>query len=228
MTLTYPAQQRGVVLIMTLVMLLALTLLAVNSMHGVTLETRVTHAHANHTHLTYLLDAALREGEVRLYGSQHLRDKLEADVARNCIKANTLDLDGAHRPCLLAELDSAQLQAFFRDPLQFFQRNTAYTQLYAARSGKATDNAGAQNSVAWMPYRGLDPQPAHYVVAQQDQQAYWNTYLLTIQRSQQVDNPEYGAALEGRGTFYYLVTAQANDRIAAQSTVAVVQLGLNE
>ena len=49
MTMTYPAQQRGVVLIMTLVMLLALTLLAVNSMHGVTLETRVTHAHANHT-----------------------------------------------------------------------------------------------------------------------------------------------------------------------------------
>lgn len=222
-------QQQGAVLIIALVMLLALTLLAVSSMHGVILETRITTAHVANTQLMHLVDAALREGELRLYGSEHLRDKLEPDLQRNCVKANRLNSDGQHRPCLLAKMSSAQLQSFFSDPLGFWQHNPAYTQLYNARTGRAAQAAGANTVVAWMPYRGLDPQPAHYVVPQHQQYAYWNSYVLNASaQGQQVNNPEYGAALEGQGTFYYLVTAQAEDRLAAQSTVAVIHLGLNQ
>lgn len=222
-------QQRGAVLVIALVMLLVLTLLAINSMRGVTLETRMTRARIENTHLTHLVDAALREGEFRLYGSDNLRDKLEPNLTRNCVKANTLNNDGQHRPCLLAEMSRNQLQQFFAHPIRFFNASNSYTQQYTARTGSAVQAADAHSVLAWMPYRGLDPQPAHYSQPIHNQHAYWNSYRIKPStQNQRNKNPEYGAALEGQGTFYYLVTAQANERVAAQSTVAVIYLGLNQ
>lgn len=222
-------RQRGAVLIIALVMLLALTLLVTQSMRSVTQETRLNNAAMQSNQLLYELDAALREGEFRFYGSAYLRDKLEPDPARNCVKANTLALDGKNRPCVLAELDRAQLQRFFTAPVRFFQDDSAAHQLYAARTAAAVQAAGANTVLAWMPYRGLDPQPAHYVQVVAAQQAYWNSYRIdTGAQGVQVTDPEYGAALEGRGTFYYLITAQVGDRLAAQSTLAMLYLGLNQ
>ena len=54
-------KQRGAVLFIALIMLLVLTLLAINSMRGVTLETRITANRAQETKLINVADAALRE-----------------------------------------------------------------------------------------------------------------------------------------------------------------------
>ena len=99
-----PRKQQGVVLITALVMLITLTLLTVNSMRTITLETRMTAARSEAVHLENLADAALREGEFRLYGPAYLDDKLEADLERNCVKDNRLDSDGENRPCLLLNM----------------------------------------------------------------------------------------------------------------------------
>ncbi|WP_205343174.1 pilus assembly protein PilX [Denitrificimonas caeni] len=221
-------KQQGAVLMIALIMLLVLTLLALSSMRDVNLETRITAARLEDTQLAHLVEAALREGEFRLYGDAHLRDKLEPDLARNCVKANTLDVDGQHRPCLLLEMSNEQLQDFFSAPIRFFKTSNSYTAEYANKTGLAVQAAAANAVVAWMPYRGLDAQTAHYFVAANDKYAYWNSYRISSESAaKQTLNPEYGAALEGKGTFYYLVTAQAEDTVAAQSTVAVIHLGLN-
>lgn len=221
-------KQQGAVLIIALVMLLMLALLALSSMRSVTLETRITAAHIEHDQLEKLADGALREGEFRLYGAAHLRDKLEPNLERNCVKNNTLNSSGENRPCLLLDMTDEQLKSFFLAPISFFKANNSYTAQYANKTGSAIQAAGVHAVVAWMPYRGLDPQTAHYFVADKGQYAYWNSYRI---RAGVVGtyalNPEYGAELEGRGRFFYLVTAQAADTVAAQSTVAVIHLGLN-
>lgn len=227
MSVFSPTKQQGVVLITALVMLLTLTLLAVNSMRSVTFETRMTAARVEAIHLEKLADAALREGEFRLYGPALLADKLEANLVRNCVKDNTLDSDGENRPCLLSKMSDAELLVFYSTPVSFFKQSSTYTSQYAHRSGVAIQAADANAVVAWMPYRGLDPAPSNYVTSVNDTHAYWNSYRMdTGSAENETLNPEYGAALQGKGTFFYLVTAQADDTVAAQSMVAVIYLGL--
>ena len=222
------ANQQGAVLITALVMLITLTLLAVNSMDAVILEARMTAARIEMTHLENLTDAALREGEFRLYGPAYLGDKLEAALERNCIKGNRLDADGENRPCLLARMTDEELLEFFSTPISFFKQSTTYNNQYAHRTSAAIQAAGASAVVAWMPYRGLDPEPSNYVTPINGVHAYWNSYRMNTGAAEnEALNPEYGAALTGKGTFFYLVTAQADDKIAAQSMVAVIYLGLN-
>lgn len=65
MTLKQPSQERGAALLVALIMLLILTVLAVSSMRGVVLESRITGNRAESLRLQAAADAALREGEFR-------------------------------------------------------------------------------------------------------------------------------------------------------------------
>lgn len=219
-----PKNQQGAVLLVALVMLLVLTLLAVTNMRGVTLESRITANRVETGRLQNLADAALREGEFRFYGPAHLRDKLEPNVTKNCIKENKLNRNGNNRPCLLYEMDDNDLSAYFTTPLKFLSASNNYPN----KTGAATKSASGSAVVAWMPYRGLDAKESNYFKSSNDEEAYWNSYrVMSGSEQNETVNPEYGAALEGKGTFFFLVTAQARDLIAAQSTVAIFYLGLN-
>lgn len=220
--------QQGAVLVIALVMLLVVTVLAISNMRGVTLESRITANRIETNHLQNLADAALREGEFRFYGTAYLREKLEADVNKNCVKDNKLNVYGVNRPCLLWEMDEDDLTAYFTQPISFFKTANDYTSLYANTTGAATQTAGSNAVLAWMPYRGLDADTNNYFVPSNNKHAYWNAYrVMSGSEENESINPEYGAALEGKGTYFFLVTGQANDEIAAQSTIAVVYLGLN-
>lgn len=209
-------KQQGAVLIIALVMLLVLTVLAVTNMRGVTLESRITANRVETGRLQNLADAALREGEFRFYGPAYLRDKLEPNVRKNCSLDNKLNRYGNNRPCLLPEMEEdTELSVFFKQPITFLKADNSYKSKLAG-------------ALAWMPYRGLDPLEANYFKPTSGKSAYWNTYrAMSGSEENETVNPEYGAALEGKGTFFFLVTAQADDQLAAQSSVAVIYLGLN-
>jgi len=169
-------RQQGATLLVALVMLLILTVLAVSSMRGVLLESRITGNRAENLRLQTAADAALKEGEFRFFGPGYLRDKLEPNRV-NCQKNNTLNLNGANKPCLLniqvwtdviapdsdEETSSDRLKRFMLNPMDALQAD-----------GAATVAAGASTFVAWMPYRGLDPNDE----TQSDPRAYWNSYLI--------------------------------------------------
>lgn len=220
--------QQGAVLIVALVMLLVLTVLAVSNMRGVTLESRITANRIETGYLDNLANAALREGEFRFYGPAYLRDKLEPNIGRNCIKENQLNIYGNNRPCLLREMTDDELGEYFTTPISFFKTDNDYTSQYENKTGAAAQAADENAIVAWMPYRGLDADASNYFIPEKSKNAFWNTYrAMSGSVENESVNPEYGAALEGKGTFFFLVTAQANDQLAAQSTVAVIYLGLN-
>ena len=221
-------KQQGAVLVIALVMLLVLTVLAVSNMRGVTLESRITANRIETGRLQNLADAALREGEFRFYGPAHLRDKLEPNVGKNCIKDNKLNRYGNNRPCLLWDMNDSELTSYFSTPISFLSGDSDYAEKYAVKTGKGVKAASGNAALAWMPYRGLDPVAANYFKPVSDKNAYWNSYrAMSGSEENETVNPEYGAALEGKGTFFFLVTAQADDEFAAQSTVAVTYLGLN-
>lgn len=207
--------QDGAVLVIALVMLLVLTMLAVSSMRGVTLESRITANRVESERLQNLADAALREGEFRFYGPAYLRDKLEPNK-NNCTVENKLNRYGNNRPCLLDEMTEAELNNYFIKPISFLSGDSSY----AGKYGSTT--------LAWMPYRGLDSDEKNYFVPSKGKVPYWNSYrVMSGSEENETLNPEYGAALEGKGTFFYLITAQADDQVAAQSSVSVIYLGLN-
>lgn len=219
--------QQGAVLVIALVMLLVLTVLAVSNMRGVTLETRITANRIESERLQNLADAALREGEFRYYGPANLREKLESKID-NCKKDNKLNRYGNNKPCQLNEMTDVELEKFFKAPLGFFKESNAYTNKYANKTGAATLEANSSAIVAWMPYRGLDADSNHYFKPSEGMNAFWNTYrVMSGSLENEAVNPDYGAALEGKGTYFFLVTAQANDQVAAQSTIAVTYIGLD-
>lgn len=221
-------KQQGAVLVIALVMLLVLTVLAVSNMRGVTLESRITANRIETGRLQNLADAALREGEFRFYGPAYLRDKLEPNVGKNCIKDNKLNRYGNNRPCLLWDMNDSELTSYFSTPISFLSGDSDYAEKYAVKTGKGVKAASPNAALAWMPYRGLDSTVANYFQPANGKNAYWNSYrAMSGSEENETVNPEYGAALEGKGTFFFLVTAQADDEFAAQSTVAVTYLGLN-
>ena len=222
----FPAvrKQRAAVLVVALIMLLALSLLAVSNLRGVTLELRMTANRAATERLYNLADAALREGELRLYQSTYMLGGPEPNKA-NCTKNNKLNNASNTQLCLLEPMTDEQLAQFIQQPLSFLKSNYAG---YDAVTGEQVNTASHNATLAWMPYRGLDSSESHYFQASQEQRAFWNAYLLMMgAQDNAAVNPEYGAVLEGKGTFYFLVTAQANDQVVVQSTVAVSYLGLN-
>ena len=196
------AKQQGAVLIVALVMLLALTMLSISNMRGVTLEARLTANRAESQRLFDAADAALREGELRLYSSYG--DDLTDYKVGNCIKTNTLSESGINKPCLLndAEID---LDEYFESPIKVIK-------------SLVSSDVGLK----WMPYRGLDAKKP-FETNQSNPKSYWNIYRL--RDVQNTENPEY--SLEGDGVSYFLVTGQANDKVAVQSTVKIFSLGKN-
>jgi len=204
--------QTGAVLVVALVMLLVLTMMAVSSMRGTTLESRITANRAHDTQQQSAADAALREAEFRYYGPANLIDKLEGRAA-NCALGNTLKTNGINKPCLLAIKDE-NLQTFVENP-----KSTANNFLKPESAG----------GLLWMPYRGTDA--ANQTVAgtretSNERTTYWNsTRAVTVGNN--AVNAEYGMVAEGQGTYYYLNNAKADDQVYLQSTHANIYLGLN-
>lgn len=204
--------QNGAVLVVALVMLLVLTLMAVGSMRGTTLESRITANRAHDTQQQNAADAALREAEFRYYGPANLEDKLEGK-ATNCALSNTLKSNGINKPCMLAIKDE-NLLAFVETP-------RAATQQFLK-----SESAGG---LLWMPYRGTDA--ASTTVAGNRETSSSLTTLWNSTRAVTVGNnavnAEYGMVAEGQGTYYYLNNAKADDQVYLQSTHANIYLGLN-
>ncbi|MBG0843945.1 pilus assembly protein PilX [Pseudomonas chengduensis] len=207
-------RQNGAVLIVALVMLLVLTLLAVSSMRGVTLETRITANRAQTVQLVNVAEAGLREAEFRFYGPGNLADKLNVNAA-NCATSNTLKSNGLNKPCLLAIIDE-KLQDFVEKPQDidsdFLDSNST-------------------GGLAWMPYRGTDA--SNTTDPSSNHEAKWNSLLAGESQTSAV-NAEYGMALEGQGTYFYLNNAKALPKddqsgveVYVQSTHANIYLGLN-
>ncbi|EXF46425.1 Tfp pilus assembly protein PilX-like protein [Pseudomonas sp. BAY1663] len=216
----HPLREHGATLLVALVMLLILTVLAVSSMRGVVLESRITGNRAENLRLQGAADAALREGEFRFYGPANLRDKLEPSES-NCQKSNKLQTNGINRPCLLDISDEADRLAFMLNPLSFLKSSSADN-----KTGADTAAAGETDFVTWMPYRGREA--GNDNVTATDLDAYWNTRLITVGEDDATAlNAEYGAILEGRGTYFYQINGQADDRLTLQSTTANVYVGLN-
>lgn len=209
MTYLAPSAQRGATLLIALVMLVVLTLLAVSSMRGVTLESRITGNRAHTLKLTSAADAALREAEFRFYGPGNLRAKLEP-AATNCSAANTLNAAGINKPCLL-EIEDDKLDEFVVQP-QALDNGTKSEFLTSASS----------SGLAWMPYVGLDPDTD----SEADFDAEWNSTRATNSTDTAI-NAEYGMAAEGKGTYFYLNNGRADKQLTLQSTAANIYLGLN-
>ncbi|WP_042919421.1 pilus assembly PilX family protein [Stutzerimonas nitrititolerans] len=213
--MTVPSRnaQSGAVLLIALIMLLVLTLLAVGSMRGVTLESRITANRAHDMQLSNIADSALREAEFRFYGPNspdNLADKLEPK-AENCKPENKLKGNGLNKPCLLAIKDAA-LFAFVKNP-----------------GGLKSENLDIESDI-WMPYWGTD----HENKTKVDDERYevgWNS-ILAAEATSAAINAEYGWAAEGRGTYFYLNNGQvevktSDETLYLQSTNANIYLGLN-
>lgn len=215
-------KQQGAVLVIALVMLLVLTFLATSSMRGVSLDARITANRAETIKLQNMAEAALREGEFRLYGPGYVRDKLEANMNENCVKKNKLRAGGLNKPCLLPAMEPEERIDFLKQPLQYIKDAG-----YGLATGAEVDAASDSATLAWMPYRGVDHSNA-YVGKSDDPSSYWNVYRLDDGAQDDMTvNPEYGGVLQGKGTFFFLVTGQANDEVAAQSTVTTIFLGMD-
>jgi len=212
MTVTYPKAQSGAVLLVALVMLLILTMLAVSNMRGVTLESRITANRAHETQAKSAADAALREAEFRFYGPSNLVDKLEPNAA-NCATANKLKTNGNNKPCLLALINADKLLLFVNGPYELTESNKSTVLAVSSNSG-----------LAWMPYRGLDPEDQTQASDIYDVQ--WNSIRAT-ETSNAAVNAEYGMVAEGQGTYFYLNNGKAGDSLYLQSTNANIYLGLN-
>lgn len=205
MSLSNRNQQKGAVLFVALIMLLVLTLLAVGSMRGTTLEGRITANRAHDTQQQSAADAALRESEFRYYGSGNLLDKLESNTS-NCASANVLKASGLNKPCLIGFASDSAGQTLL---LNF-----------------VNDPRGQASNVAWLGYRGTDANNASKIGLKDSQSARVNSTVIAF------NCVEYGGVLEGQCTYFYLNTAEASDSGTAssvylQSSHANTYLGLN-
>lgn len=217
----YADNQKGAVLLIALVMLLVLTVLAVGSMRGVSLESRITGSRAYNAQLQDAADAALREAEFRFYGPGYLQDKLEHRPG-NCTKNNTLKPGMLNRPCLLPidVTNQADRLALSLDPVGFLKG----AELMDINTGAGAKTAANTATLGWMPYLGLNA--GSNSSASFD--AYWNTLLIIAGADEnEALNAEYGMVGEGKGTYYYLINGQGNDELTLQSTISNIYVGLN-
>lgn len=209
-------QQTGATLLVALVLLAVVIVLTVTNMREVTLEGRMTANRAETQQLQLAAESALREAEKRYYDPGRVEEKL-TEVTENCRKSNVYT-NQANRPCLITlseNLDLSLHQQYQENPLQFVA-NSAYLNNW---TGDKTDKASNTTFVPWMPYRGTSPGQTSTL----ENKAYWNSVLIPSQGI----GAEYGSWQEGAGVAYYLITAQADDRFALQSTIANLYLGIN-
>lgn len=210
-------QQGGAALVIALVMLTVVIVLTVTNMREVSLEARMTAHRAESQQLQLAAESALREAERRYYGPGLIEEKL-TEVPENCRKSNEYKPQIV-RPCLIKLVDTndtnvllAAHQDYQMDPIKEIKDRFNWT-------GAKTDTASNSTFIPWMPYRGTTAgQPSTL-----ESRAYWNTALIPHQGI----NAEYGDTLQGKGTYFYLVTAQGKDIFALQSTIANIYLGVN-
>lgn len=209
-------QQTGATLLVALVLLAVVIVLTVTNMREVTLEGRMTANRAETQQLQLAAESALREAEKRYYDPGRVEEKL-TEVTDNCRKSNVYT-NQANRPCLITlseNLDLSLHQQYQENPLKFVA-NSAYLNNW---TGDKTDKASNTTFVPWMPYRGTSPGQTSTL----ENKAYWNAVLIPSPGI----GAEYGSWQEGAGVAYYLITAQADDRFALQSTIANLYLGIN-
>lgn len=209
-------RQNGATLLVALILLAVVTVLTVSNMREVTLEGRMTANRMQAQQLQLASESALREAEKRYYGPAYIEDKLTERTA-NCQKSNVYKRL-ANKPCLIRLSDTLDLEehlAFQRNPLNFI-KESSYLDNW---TGEKTDAAANTAFVPWMPYRGTDPSNTSSL----EHKAYWNTALIPNDGF----NAEYGDHNQGKGTYFYLVTAQAADQFAVQSTMANIYVGIN-
>lgn len=209
-------QQTGATLLVALVLLAVVIVLTVTNMREVTLEGRMTANRAETQQLQLAAESALREAEKRYYDPGRVEEKL-TEVTENCRKSNVYT-NQANRPCLITLSENLDLnlhQQYQENPLKFVA-NSAYLNNW---TGDKTDKASNTTFVPWMPYRGTSPGQTSTL----ENKAYWNSVLIPSQGI----GAEYGSWQEGAGVAYYLITAQADDRFALQSTIANLYLGIN-
>ncbi|MFG0807722.1 pilus assembly PilX family protein [Pseudomonas fluvialis] len=209
-------QQTGATLLVALVLLAVVIVLTVTNMREVTLEGRMTANRAETQQLQLAAESALREAEKRYYDPGRVEEKL-TEVTDNCRKSNVYT-NQANRPCLITLSENLDLnlhQQYQENPLKFVA-NSAYLNNW---TGDKTDKASDTTFVPWMPYRGTSPGQTSTL----ENKAYWNSVLIPSQGI----GAEYGSWQEGAGVAYYLITAQADDRFALQSTIANLYLGIN-
>ncbi len=204
------SRQQGAALLVALVLLAVITVLTVTNMREVTLEGRMTANRLEAQQLLNATDSALREAEKRFYGPGNVAAKLEPDT-NNCKKSNTYQRL-TNKPCLLS-VPSTLVRDFLHNPLKLIAQESAFNNW----TGAKTEAASNTTYTPWMPYRGT----VSGQTSSLEHKAYWNSVLVDK------DTAEYNEAIEGKGTYYYLINAQAADRFAAQSTIANISLGLN-
>ncbi|MAE22936.1 PilX N-terminal domain-containing pilus assembly protein [Pseudomonas chengduensis] len=211
-------RQTGATLLLALILLAVVTVLTVSNMREVTLEGRMTANRMQAQQLQITSESALREAEKRFYGPAYTEEKL-TEKAENCQKSNVYNAL-ANKPCLIkltdtATIDRAAHLSFQLNPLEFI-KNSTYLSNW---TGVKTESAGNTAFTPWMPYRGTDPASASAL----EHKAYWNSVRIPAEGV----NAEYGDALQGKGTYFYLITAQAADQFAVQSTMANIYVGIN-
>ena len=209
-------RQTGASLLVALVLLAAVTVLTVSNMREVTLEGRMTANRMQAQQLQLASESALREAEKRYYGPAYIEDKL-TEKSANCEKSNIYKRL-ANKPCLITLSEAPDMEkhlAFQRNPLKFI-KDSGHLNNW---TGAKTDTAANTAFVPWMPYRGTDPASTSSL----EHKAYWNTVLIPNPGF----NAEYGNREQGKGTYFYLVTAQAADQFALQSTMANIYVGIN-
>jgi type IV pilus assembly protein PilX len=219
-SITYK-KENGAVLIIALVMLLVITVLTVTNMREITLESRMTANRMENQQLLNATESALREAEKRYYGPGNVRHKLEPNIA-NCRKENIYRKVG-NKPCLVQIADPTNkttyetaINNFLLDPVSYIKNSSTHNNW----TGSLTDSAGNDTYTPWMPYRGTSPGDTTTL----ESNAYWNTALIDTTGI----NAEYGKAGGGEGVYYYLVTGQAKDQLAVQSTIANIYLGVDQ
>lgn len=224
------AYEKGISLFVVIIILLLVSLIAISGMSTFILEQRVTSDRIEYEKMIDIANSSLREAEFRFYGPAFLRDKIDVPIAKeysHCNKSNTVKDNYRNKPCLLISMTNAELNEFYLDPIKFLPKQE---QKFGVGSAEKVDAAPDSAFVAWMPFRGTDP--VHLYDPKDtsgvDYKGYWNAYLIRANEEDDANvNPEYGASLEGRGVYYYLLTGQSNGQVAAQSTYSVIYVGLN-
>ncbi|MFT0211203.1 hypothetical protein VQ643_01125 [Pseudomonas sp. F1_0610] len=108
--------EKGSVLLITLVILIILTVLTVAGFKDVYLQNKITNNRLITEQLKNSADIALREGEMRLFGSLRNREKIDDLLASNCTSNFNTKLE-LNIPCLVPEFtDPEQLKKFYLNP----------------------------------------------------------------------------------------------------------------
>lgn len=222
--------QKGVSIFVVIIILLLVSLTVISGMSSFLLEQKITNDRVEFEKMIDIANSSLREAEFRFYGPAYLREKIDIPSSKEfgfCRKDNKLQKDYLNKPCLLSEMTNNELSEYYLIPISFLNNNS---DRFGVSDINGIDSAGDMRNIAWMPYVGTDPNHPYnekdYSGA--EYKGYWNAYLVKSNEEDDSNiNPEYGASLEGKGTYYYLITGQSNGQVAVQSTLSNVYVGIN-